>query len=55
MNLGLNEEKIESLVTVAELHCYRRGLDLQEFFDIVEEVAYYSNELGIPVDNKKRL
>jgi hypothetical protein len=26
------EEKIESLVTTAEIHCFRRGLDLQEFF-----------------------
>jgi hypothetical protein len=45
------EEKIESLVTIAEIHCYRRGLDLQEFFDIVEEVASYSNELGIPAED----
>jgi uncharacterized protein YoxC len=45
------EEKIESLISVAEVHCYRRGLDLQEFFDIVEEVASYSNELGIPVED----
>jgi len=48
---GLNEEKIESLVTIAELHCSRRGLDFQEFFDIVEEVASYSNELEIPVED----
>ena len=45
------EEKIESLVTTAELHCFRRGLEMQEFFDIVEEVASYSNELGIPVED----
>ena len=49
--VGLNEEKIESLVTTAEIHCFRPGLDLQEFFDIVEEVASYSNELGIPVED----
>jgi hypothetical protein len=48
---GLNEEKIESLVTIAELHCFRRGLDFQEFFDIVEEVASNFNELGIPVED----
>jgi hypothetical protein len=48
---GLNEEKIESLVTIAELHCFRRGLDFQEFFDIVEEVASNSNELGMPVED----
>jgi hypothetical protein len=45
------EEKIESLVTTAELHCFRRGLEMQEFFDIVEEVASYSNDLGIPVED----
>src|SRR5918995_5469795 len=45
------EEKIESLVTIAEIHCFKHGLDLQEFFDIVEEVASYSNKLGIPVED----
>jgi hypothetical protein len=50
--VGLKEEeKIESLISVAEIHCFKRGLDLQEFFDIVEEVASYSNELGIPVED----
>jgi hypothetical protein len=50
--VGLKEEgKIESLISVAEIHCYRRSLDLQEFFDIVEEVASYSNELGIPLED----
>jgi hypothetical protein len=50
--VGLKEEeKIESLISVAEIHCFRRGLDLQEFFDIVEDVASHSNELGIPVEN----
>jgi cell division protein FtsL len=50
--VGLKEEeKIESLVTIAELHCFRRGLDFQEFFDIVEEVASNFNELGIPVED----
>src|SRR5919112_3380944 len=49
--VGLNEEKIESLVTTAEIHCFRPGLDFQEFFDIVEEDASYSNELGIPVED----
>lgn len=50
--VGLKEEeKIESLVTIADIHCFRRGLDLQEFFDIVEEVASYSNELGRPVED----
>jgi type I site-specific restriction endonuclease len=50
--VGLKEEeKIESLVTIAEIHCFKRGLDLQEFFDIVEKVASYSNELGIPTED----
>jgi hypothetical protein len=50
--VGLKEEeKIESLVTIAEIHCFKHGLDLQEFFDIVEEVASYSNKLGIPVED----
>ena len=50
--VGLKEEeKIESLVTITEIHCFKRGLDLQEFFDIVEEVTSYSNKLGIPVED----
>jgi uncharacterized protein YoxC len=50
--VGLKEEeKIESLVTIAEIHCFKRGLDLQEFFDIVEKVASYSNGLGIPTED----
>jgi flagellar motility protein MotE (MotC chaperone) len=50
--VGLKEEeKIESLISVAEIHCFRRGLDLQEFFDIVEEVASHPNELGIPLED----
>ena len=49
--LGLNEEKIESLISVAEIHCFKRGLDLQEFFDIIEEVASHSNELEIPLED----
>ena len=50
--VGLKEEeKIESLVTIAEIHCFKHGFDLQEFFDIVEEVASYSNKLGIPVED----
>ena len=47
--LGLNEDQIESLVTTAEVHCFKRGLEPQEFFNIVEEVTSYASKLGIPL------
>jgi hypothetical protein len=50
-DIGLNEDKIESLVKVAEVHCFRRGIGQREFFEIVEKVATYSDEVGMPVED----
>jgi hypothetical protein len=49
--LGLREEQIESLITVAEGHCFKRNLKLEEFFEIVEEVASYSDKVGMPLED----
>jgi hypothetical protein len=49
--LGLKEEQVESLITVAEVHCFKRNLKLEEFFEIVEEVASYSDKVGIPLED----
>jgi hypothetical protein len=49
--LGLKEEKIESLINVVEVHCFKRNLKLEEFFEIVEEVASYSNKVGVPLED----
>ena len=49
--LGLNEEKIESLIAVAEVHCFKRGFKLEEFFEMVEGVISYSDKVGIPLED----
>jgi hypothetical protein len=50
-DIGLNEDKIESLVKVAEVHCFRRGIEQQMFFETVEKVASYSNVVGMPLED----
>jgi hypothetical protein len=49
--LGLKEEQIESLITAADEHCFKRNLKLEEFFEIVEEIASYSDKVGIPLED----
>ena len=49
--LGLKEEKIESLITVADVHCFKRGLEMEKFFEIVEDVTSYSNKMEIPLED----
>ena len=48
--LGLKEEKIESLINVADVHCFKHGLEIEKFFEIVEDVTSYSNKIGIPLE-----
>src|SRR5918999_2177544 len=43
--------KIESLIDVVEVHCFRRGLNPEEFFKVVEEAASYSDKVGIPLED----
>jgi DNA repair exonuclease SbcCD ATPase subunit len=40
---------MESLIANAEVHCFKRGIKLQEFFNIIDEVSAYSNMIGIPL------
>jgi flagellar motility protein MotE (MotC chaperone) len=49
--LELEEEKIESLISVADVHCFKRGLEIGRFFEIVENVTSYSNKMGIPLED----
>jgi chromosome segregation ATPase len=46
---GLSEDDMESLIVNAEVHCFKRGMKLQEFFNIVDEVSAYCNMIGIPL------
>lgn len=49
--IGLKEDKIESLVKTAEVHCFRHGIEVREFFEIVEKVSSYSDEVGMPLED----
>lgn len=49
--IGLKEDKIESLVKAAEVHCFRHGIEVREFFEIVEKVSSYSDEVGMPLED----
>jgi hypothetical protein len=46
---SLSEDEIESLIVNAEVHCFKHGIKLQEFFNIVDEISAYSNNIGIPL------
>jgi hypothetical protein len=46
---GLSEDDMESLIVNAEVHCFKRGMKLQEFFNIIDELSAYSNMIGIPL------
>ena len=36
---GLNEDQIESLITNAEVHCFKRGIESQEFIKFIDDVC----------------
>jgi chromosome segregation ATPase len=44
---GLSEDDMESLIVNAEVHYFKHGMKLQEFFNTVDEVSDYSNMIGI--------
>jgi hypothetical protein len=51
---GLNEEQIESLIVDMDVHCFKCGLTLEEFVNMIDNVSTYSDNLGIPVDHLPR-
>jgi hypothetical protein len=47
--LDLNETQIESLIENVDIHCFKQGLPLQEFLNIVDNVSSLSNKIEIPI------
>jgi hypothetical protein len=48
--MGVSEDKIDSLIDNANTHCFKRGLTADEYFNNVDKVCALSENLGMPVD-----
>ena len=49
-DMGLNEDQIEPLIEKINIHCFKRGLTVDEYFNNVDKVCALSENLGMPVD-----
>src|SRR5215212_701222 len=49
-DMDLNEDQIESLIEISNIHCFKRGLSAEEFVNIINKAVALSQNLGIPVD-----
>src|SRR5215212_1194329 len=47
---GLNEDQIESLIENINIHCFKHGLTIEEFVNIINKIVAFSQKLGMPVD-----
>ena len=45
---GVNEMKIDSLIETIDVHCFRRGIAVEQFVDTIQYVSSLSDKLGIP-------
>lgn len=48
---GLNEEQIESFIEKVEIHCFKRGLNVGEFINLIFTISNISNNLDVPINN----
>jgi transcriptional regulator with XRE-family HTH domain len=48
--MGVNEDKIDSLIDNANTHCFKRGLTADEYFNNVDKVCALSENLEMPLD-----
>src|SRR5918994_1781193 len=48
--MGINEDHTESIIEKINIHCFKRGLTAEEFFNNVDKVCALSENLGMPVD-----
>jgi predicted nuclease with TOPRIM domain len=48
--MGINEDQIETLIENINIHCFKRGLTAEEFFNNVDKVCALSENLEMPVD-----
>jgi transcriptional regulator with XRE-family HTH domain len=45
------EEKIESLIVALEVHCFKAGLPINEFIDLVDDISSAADRLGVTLEN----
>jgi hypothetical protein len=48
--MGLNEDQIDSLIDNGNIHCFKRGLTADEYFNNVDKVSALSDNLQMPLD-----
>ncbi len=48
--MGVSEDKIDSLIDNSNIHCFKRGLTADEYFNNVDEVCALSDNLEMPLD-----
>jgi len=48
--MGLNEMQIDSLVETIDVHCFRRGIAVEQFVDTIQEISALLDSLEIPVN-----
>ena len=46
---GLNEMQIDSLIETIDVHCFRRGIAVEQFVDTIQEISALLDSLEIPV------
>lgn len=42
---GLNERQIDSLIEAIDVHCFRRGVTVEEFINTIQNVSSLSDDL----------
>jgi hypothetical protein len=49
-DMGVSEDKIDSLIDNGNTHCFKRGLTADEYFNNVDKVCALSENLLMPLD-----
>jgi transcriptional regulator with XRE-family HTH domain len=50
VEMGLNEDQVETLIENTNIHCFKHGLTGEEFLNIVNKVCALLDNLGMPLD-----
>src|SRR5215218_5281459 len=50
VEMGLNEDQVETLIENINIHCFKHGLTGEEFLDIVNNVCSLLDNLEMPLD-----
>jgi transcriptional regulator with XRE-family HTH domain len=48
--MGLNEDQVETLIDNGNIHCFKRGLTDEKYFNIVDKVCALTDNLEMPLD-----